>query len=170
MKSMIDLLKAYKKYDPASKSLFEIAFLYPGIKALFFHHLAHTFYKLQLYFLARLVSEMGRMITLIEIHPGAKIGKKLVMDHGAGIVIGETSVIGDDCILFHGVTLGGLNHDPIKRHPTLGHGVMVGAGAKVLGNIHLGHGVRVGANAVVTRDIPKGATVVGIPGRILPTD
>ncbi len=166
MKSMIDLLKAYKKYDPAARSLFEIAFLYPGVKALFCHRLAHTFYKLKLYFVARLVSELSRLATLIEIHPGARIGKRLVMDHGAGIVIGETSVIGNDCILFQGVTLGGMNHEPVKRHPTLGHGVMVGAGAKVLGNVHLGHGVRVGAGAVVTRNVPEGGTVVGIPGKI----
>ena len=163
---MINLLKAYKKYDPAAKSLFEIAFLYPGIKALLFHRLAHSFYKLKLYFLARLVSETARLVTLIEIHPGARIGKGLVIDHGIGIVIGETSTIGDDCILFQGVTLGGLNHEPVKRHPTLGNNVMVGAGAKILGNIHLGDKVRVGANAVVTKSIPKGATVVGVPGKI----
>lgn len=164
---MIDLLKAYKKYDPAAKSLFEILFLYPGIKALFFHRLAHIFYKLKLYFIARLVSELGRLITFIEIHPGARIGKRLVMDHGAGIVIGETSVIGNDCVLFQGVTLGGLSHKPVKRHPTLGHGVMIGAGAKILGDICLGDGVRVGANAVVTRNVPENATVVGIPGKTL---
>lgn len=164
---MIDLLKAYKKYDPAVKSLFEIALLYPGIKSLLFHRLAHGFYRLKLYFLARLISETARLLTLIEIHPGARIGKRLVIDHGAGIVIGETSIIGDDCVLFQGVTLGGVSHEPVKRHPTLGDRVMVGAGAKVLGNIHLEEGVRVGANAVVMRSVPKGATIVGIPGKII---
>lgn len=164
---MIDLLRAYKKYDPAAKSLFGVLFLYPGVKALFFHRLAHVFYKLKLYFMARLISELGRLLTLIEIHPGAEIGKRLVIDHGAGVVIGETSIIGDDCVLFQGVTLGGLSREPVKRHPTLGHKVMIGAGAKILGNIHLGHGTRVGANAVVTGDVPENATVVGVPGKIL---
>ncbi len=167
---MTDLLNAYKKHDPAAKSLFEIAFLYPGIKALLFHRMAHNFYKLKLHFLARLVSEIARLVTLIEIHPGARIGKRLVIDHGIGIVIGETSIIGDDCILFQGVTLGGLNHEPVKRHPTLGNKVMVGAGAKILGDIRLADGVRVGANAVVTKSIPKGTTVVGIPGKTLPVN
>ena len=167
---MVDLLKAYKKYDPAAKSLFEIVLLYPGIKSLLFHRLAHGFYRLRLYFLARFISELARLLTLIEIHPGARIGKRLVIDHGAGIVIGETSIIGDDCVLFQGVTLGGVSSESVKRHPSLGNGVMVGAGAKVLGNIQLGDGVRVGANAVVTRSVPKGVTVVGIPGKILPVN
>ena len=164
---MIDFLRAYKSYDPAAKSYFEIALLYPGPKAIFFHRIAHFFYSLKLHFFARLVSEFSRWLTLIEIHPGAKIGRRLVIDHGSGVVIGETAEIGDDCVIFHGVTLGGMNFDPVKRHATLGNKVLVGTGAKVLGPITLNNGSKVGANAVVTKDVPEGATVVGIPGKIV---
>jgi serine O-acetyltransferase len=158
---MIDFLQAFKKYDPAAKSLVEIALLYPGPKAILFHRVANLFYLQRLFFIARLISEISRWLTGIEIHPGAKIGKRLVIDHGMGLVIGETSEIGDDCILFHGVTLGGLKFENRKRHPTLGNRVLVGAGAKILGPITLGDGCRVGANAVVTKDVPAGATVIG---------
>lgn len=155
-----NFLMAYKQYDPAAKSLWEIALLYPGPKAIFFHRIAHSLYRNRMYFLARLVSEFSRWITGIEIHPGAKIGKRLVIDHGMGVVIGETSEIGDDCIIFHGVTLGGTKFDPVKRHPTVGNRVLIGTGAKVLGPITLGDGARIGANAVVTKSVEPGQTIV----------
>jgi serine O-acetyltransferase len=157
---MIELLKAYKNYDPAAKSYAEIFFLYPGPRAILFHRFAHFLYSIGQYFIARFVADISRTITGIEIHPGAKIGKRLVIDHGVGCVIGETSVIGDDCIIFHGVTLGGLKFDPVKRHPTVGNNVLIGAGAKVLGPIMIGNNSRIGANAVVMKDVPEGATIV----------
>ncbi len=156
---MRDLIKAYRNYDPAAKSNFEILFLYPGPKALCLHRIAHFFYKLKLYFCARLICELSRFLTGIEIHPGAQIGKRLVIDHGMGVVIGETAEIGDDCIIFHGVTLGGLKFDPVKRHPTVGHRVLIGTGAKVLGPVRIGDGARIGANAVVTKDVEANTTV-----------
>lgn len=162
-----ELIQAYRSYDPAAKSDVEIFFLYPGPKSIGMHRLAHWFYGLEFFFLARLVAEISRWMTGIEIHPGAKIGKRLVIDHGMGVVIGETSEIGDDCIIFHGVTLGGMQFDPVKRHPTVGNKVMIGAGAKILGPLHLGDGVRIGANAVITKDVPAGRTAVGNPMRIL---
>jgi serine O-acetyltransferase len=161
MNTVIEFLRTYKNYDPAAKSLLEIALLYPGPKALLCHRCAHFFYQLDLFFLARLMAEIGRWLTGIEIHPGAQIGKRLVIDHGVGVVIGETAVIGDDCIIFHGVTLGGLKFDPVKRHPTVGNKVLIGTGAKVLGPIHVGDGAMIGANAVVIRDVPAGATMIG---------
>jgi len=162
---MLDFLKAYKNYDPAARSLLEIALLYPGPRAIFFHRIANFFYGLGLYFLARLVSEKGRLLSQIEIHPGAKIGKRLVIDHGCGVVIGETSEIGDDCILYHGVTLGGVSPKNTKRHPTLGDRVLVGAGAKILGPIHIGSDSKVGANSVVMKSAPEKSTLVGMPAR-----
>lgn len=159
--AVYDLLKTYKNYDPAAKSLWEIALLYPGPKALLCHRIAHALYEARLFFLARLVAEISRWMTGIEIHPGAQIGRRLVIDHGVGVVIGETAVIGDDCIIFHGVTLGGLKFDPVKRHPTVGNHVLIGTGAKVLGPITIGDKALIGANAVVTKDVPPGATVVG---------
>jgi serine O-acetyltransferase len=164
---MIDFLKAYKNYDPAAKSYLEILLLYPGVRAMFFHRISHFFYKIRLFFMARLISELARLLTLIEIHPGAQIGKRLVIDHGAGLVIGETTIIGDDCILYHGVTLGGVSTQDVKRHPTLGNHVLVGAGAKILGPITLMDHVKVGANSVVTKDVPANMTAVGIPAKIL---
>jgi serine O-acetyltransferase len=158
---MIELVKAYKNYDPAAKSYLEILLLYPGPRALFFHRIAHAFYSVNLFFLARLVSEISRLLSGIEIHPGAKIGRRLVIDHGMGCVIGETAVVGNDCIIFHGVTLGGLKFNATKRHPTIGNNVLIGAGAKVLGPITVSDNARVGANAVVIKDVPEGATVVG---------
>jgi len=157
---IIELLHTYKSYDPAAKSLWEIGLLYPGPKALFFHRCAHWFYSKRLFFTARLVAEMSRNMTGIEIHPGARIGRRLVIDHGMGVVIGETAEIGDDCIIFHGVTLGGIKFDPVKRHPTVGNRVMIGTGAKVLGPIKLGDGSRIGANAVVIKDVDPEAVVV----------
>jgi serine O-acetyltransferase len=158
---VIQFLRAYKNYDPAAKSYLEIIFLYPGPKAVALHRLSHLLYRCRLYFMARFISEFSRWLTGIEIHPGARLGARLVIDHGMGIVIGETAEVGDDCIIFHGVTLGGVKFDPIKRHPTVGNKVMIGAGAKVLGPVNLGDGVRVGANSVVTKDIPAGMTWTG---------
>lgn len=163
----MDFLRAYKSYDPAAKSLLEIALLYPGPKAILFHRLAHFFYRYRLFFFARSLSEFSRFLTGIEIHPGARLGQRLVIDHGMGLVIGETSEVGDDCILFHGVTLGGINFVQGKRHPTVQSRVLVGAGAKILGPITLGEACRIGANAVVTKDIPPGKTAVGNPLKIL---
>lgn len=163
---MIDYLKAYKKYDPAAKSLLEIALLYPGPKAMFFYRIAHLLYSLRLFLFSRFVSEIARFLTGIEIHPGAKIGKRLVLDHGMGIVIGETAEIGNDCIIFHGVTLGGMKFDPVKRHPTLGDRVLVGAGAKILGNVLIGSDSKIGANSVVTKDIPSFSIARGVPATI----
>jgi serine O-acetyltransferase len=163
---MLDFLMAYKKYDPAAKSLFEIALLYPGPKAILFHRIASCLYKIRLFFFARLFCELGRWLTGIEIHPGAKIGKRLVIDHGMGVVIGETAEVGDDCIIFHGVTLGGMRFEDCKRHPTIGNKVVIGTGAKVLGAILIGNNAKIGANAVVTEAVPENVTVVGIPAKI----
>lgn len=154
------LLDTYRTYDPAAKSLWEIALLYPGPKALVMHRLAHLFYKAELFFLARLVAELSRWLTGIEIHPGATLGHRLVIDHGYGVVIGETAVVGDDCVIFHGVTLGGIKFDPVKRHPTVGNKVMIGTGAKILGPITIGDGAMIGANSVVVKDVPAGAVMV----------
>lgn len=156
----IETLQTYKAYDPAAKTLWEIALLYPGPKAMTFHRAANWLYRRKLFFVARLIAEIGRWLTGIEIHPGATIGRRLVIDHGMGVVIGETAVIGDDCIIFHGVTLGGVKFDPVKRHPTIGNHVLIGTGAKVLGPIRLGDRCRIGANAVVTKDVPEGAVIV----------
>lgn len=163
---MLDFLRAYKNYDPAAKSLLEVALLYPGPKAMLLYRIAHCFYKMDLFFIARFFSEVARLLTGIEIHPGAKIGQRFVIDHGLGIVIGETCEIGDDCLIFQGVTLGGVSFENKKRHPTLMNKVVLGAGCKVLGPITLGEYSRVGANSVVVKDVPAGATVVGIPAVI----
>lgn len=157
---MFDFIKAYKKYDPAAKSYLEIILLYPGPRAILFHRVAHFFYNIRLFFIARLIADISRTLTGIEIHPGAQIGRRLVIDHGVGCVIGETAIIGDDCIIFHGVTLGGLKFDPIKRHPTIGHRVLIGTGAKVLGPIHVGDDSKIGANAVVIKDVSPGTVLV----------
>jgi serine O-acetyltransferase len=157
---VFELIRAYRKYDPAAKSWLEIFLLYPGPKAIALYRVAHFLYSIRIYFFARLLSEIARLLTGIEIHPGAKIGRRLVIDHGVGVVIGETAVIGDDCIIFHGVTLGGLRFEPVRRHPTLGDRVLVGTGAKVLGNISIGHDCRIGANAVVSMDIPPHTRVM----------
>ncbi len=165
---MMTLIKAYKNYDPAAKSYAEIFFLYPGPRAIFFHRIAHFLYELKFYFVARLVADISRTLTGIEIHPGAKIGQRLVIDHGVGCVIGETAVVGDDCIIFHGVTLGGLKFDNVKRHPTVGNHVLIGTGAKVLGPITIGNGARIGANAVVMKDLAAGSTIVAPPSIEIP--
>lgn len=161
----MSLLEAYRKNDPAARSLLEVALLYPGVKALLLHRVAHQLYTWGVPFFPRLVCEISRLITGIEIHPGARIGKNLVIDHGMGVVIGETAEIGDDCLIFHGVTLGGKGGFG-KRHPTVGNRVMIGAGAKLIGNITIGDDAKVGANSVVTKNIPNGATAFGIPARV----
>jgi len=153
--------------DPAARTRLEILLTYPGVHALLVYRLAHWLWRHGWRLPARLLSAFGRWVTGIEIHPGARIGKAFFIDHGMGVVIGETAEIGDDCTLYHGVTLGGTSWQPGKRHPTLGRGVIVGAGAKVLGPIHVGDGARIGSNAVVVKDVPAGATVVGVPGRIV---
>lgn len=166
---MFDFLKAYKHYDPAAKSYLEIFFLYPGPRAVFIHRIAHFLYSIGLYFIARLVADISRTITGIEIHPGATIGKRLVIDHGVGCVIGETAEIGDDCVIFHGVTLGGVKFEKKKRHPTVGNRVLIGAGAKVLGPIKVGDDAKIGANAVVMKEVPNGAIIVAPASVQLPT-
>ncbi len=153
--------------DPAARNVFEVLTTYPGLHALQMHRLAHGLWKRGFKWLARFISTISRWLTGIEIHPGAKIGRRFFIDHGMGVVIGETAEIGDDCTLYHGVTLGGTSWQKGKRHPTLGNDVVVGAGAKVLGPIEIGDGARIGSNAVVVKPVPGGATVVGIPGRIV---
>ena len=156
-----------QRKDPAARSVLEVILLYPGFHILVYHRIAHWLYKRKRFFLARWVSQSGRHHTGIEIHPGAQIGRRLVIDHGTGIVIGETAVIGDDCLLYQGVTLGGTGKDIGKRHPTLGNNVMVGCGAKLLGPFTVGDNARIAANSVVLRDVPQDATVVGVPGRVV---
>ncbi len=151
--------------DPAARNVFEIVTTYPGIHAITFHRMNHWLWQRGFKWLARFLSNVPRWYTGIEIHPGATIGRRFFIDHGMGIVIGETAEIGDDCSLYHGVTLGGTSWQPGKRHPTLKNNVVVGAGAKVLGPITLNDGARIGSNAVVVKDVPKDATVVGVPGR-----
>lgn len=153
--------------DPACRSIIEAILLYPGFHALFFYRIAHFFYCRNLFFIARLISQIARHITGIEIHPGAKIGRRLFIDHGMGIVIGETSTIGDDCTIYHNSTLGGTGKDKYKRHPDLGNNVMVGSGAKILGPIKIGNNVKIGANCVVLKDVPAYSTIVGIPGNVV---
>ena len=154
--------------DPAARSTWEVLTCYPGFHALVWHRtLAHPLWRAGLRWLARWMAHWGRWLTGIEIHPGATIGRRVFIDHGMGIVIGETAVIGDDCTLYHGVTLGGTSWRKGKRHPTLGRGVVIGAGAKVLGPIEVGDGAKIGSNAVVVRDVPAEATAVGIPARVV---
>lgn len=154
----------YEK-DPAIKSKMEV-FLYPSFHATINHKLAHWLYTKKMFFLARLISTISRFFTGIEIHPGAKIGKRVFFDHGIGVVIGESAIVGDDCVIYHGVTLGNLKPVGFKRHPTIGNNVMIGAGAKILGNIVIGNNVVVGANSVVMKDVPDNVNVVGVPGQI----
>lgn len=156
--------------DPAARNAFEVLTTYPGLHALLFHRLSHAIWTLGLRWVARVISALSRWLTGIEIHPGAKIGRRFFIDHGMGVVVGETAEIGDDCTLYHGVTLGGTSWEKGKRHPTLSNNVVVGAGAKVLGPIVLGVGARIGSNAVVVKDVPDGATVVGVPGRVVGAD
>jgi serine O-acetyltransferase len=153
--------------DPAARNWLEVLFCYPGLQALLFHRFAHWLYSIGIPFIPRLISHLARFFTGIEIHPGATIGQGVFIDHGMGVVIGETAIIGDYTLIYQGVTLGGTGKECGKRHPTVGENVVVGAGAKVLGNIHIGNNVRIGAGSVVLRDVPSDCTVVGIPGRII---
>ena len=153
--------------DPAARNYFEILTTYPGVHALILHRLAHFLWSIKLKLIARIFSHLARILTGIEIHPGAQIGRRFFIDHGMGVVIGETSIIGDDCTLYHGVTLGGTTWKKGKRHPTLKNNVVIGAGAKVLGPITLGNNSKVGSNAVVVNDIPNDSTAVGIPAKII---
>ncbi|MBR5489831.1 MAG: serine O-acetyltransferase [Oscillospiraceae bacterium] len=162
-----ELIEAYKARDPAARSSMEILLLYPGIKAVRAHRRANWCYKHGHFFLARLISQRSRRRTGIEIHPGATIGKRLVIDHGMGIVIGETAEIGDDCLIYHGVTLGGTGKDSGKRHPTIGNNVLIGNGAKILGPFKVGDNSRIAANSVVLTEIPPDSTAVGVPARIV---
>jgi len=153
--------------DPAARTHWEIITTYPGVHALLIHRLSHWIWRKRFFWLARFIAHISRWMTGIEIHPGATIGRRVFIDHGMGVVIGETAVIGDDCTLYHGVTLGGTSWNKGKRHPTLEQGVVIGAGAKVLGPITIGKGAKIGSNAVVVKDVPENATAVGIPARIL---
>jgi len=153
--------------DPAARNWLEVVTCYPGLQALLFHRFAHWLYRLGIPFLPRFISHFARFLTGIEIHPGAQIGKGVFIDHGMGVVIGETAIVGDYSLIYQGVTLGGTGKESGKRHPTLGECVVVGAGAKVLGNIQIGNDVRIGAGSVVLRDVPSDCTVVGVPGRIV---
>ncbi|HHD2734898.1 serine O-acetyltransferase EpsC [Clostridium perfringens] len=154
------------KNDPAARTKLEVLLLYQSIHVLIFYRIAHGLYKIKLFFLARLISQLGRFFTGIEIHPGAKIGKGLFIDHGMGVVIGETAEIGDNVTIYHGVTLGGTGKDKGKRHPTIGNNVIIGCGAKILGPISIGDGAKIGANSVVLKNVPKEKTAVGIPAVI----
>ncbi len=153
--------------DPAARNAWEVITCYPGFHAILVHRASHRLWQAGFKWLARFVSHLGRWLTGIEIHPGAQIGRRFFIDHGMGVVIGETAEIGDDCTLYHGVTLGGTSWNKGKRHPTLGKGVVVGAGAKILGPIEIGDGAKIGSNAVVVKDVPAGATAIGIPARIV---
>jgi serine O-acetyltransferase len=168
---VLDTLKAdfrsIFERDPAARSGLEVLFCYPGLQAIWMHRLAHWLYVLGLPLIPRMISHLSRFLTGIEIHPGAQLGRGVVIDHGMGVVIGETAILGDYCLIYQGVTLGGTGKETGKRHPTLGDNVVVGAGAKVLGNLNIGHNVRIGAGSVVLREVPSDCTVVGIPGRIV---
>ena len=153
--------------DPAARNVLEVILCYPGLHAIWMHRIAHFFWKKNLKTLARFISHINRFLTGIEIHPGAKIGKRFFIDHGMGVVIGETTEIGDDVTIYHQVTLGGVSTKKGKRHPTIGNNVVIGAGAKILGPIKIGNNVKIGANSVVIKDVPDNSTVVGIPGKIV---
>jgi len=160
-------IKAIRERDPAARSALEVALLYPGFHAIMLHRPAHRLYRQRAFFRARMISQLSRFLTGIEIHPGAKIGRGVLIDHGSGVVIGETAVVGDNCILYQGVTLGGTGKDKGKRHPTLGKNVTVGSGAKVLGPFKIGDNSKIASNAVVLKPVPAGATSVGVPARVV---
>ncbi len=163
-------IKTIFERDPAAKSYLEVILCYPGLHAVICHRFAHGLYRRRMFFLARFISQISRFFTGIEIHPGAVIGKRLFIDHGSGIVIGETTEIGDDVTLYQGVTLGGTGKDKGKRHPTIGHNVTIGSGAKILGPITIGHNAKIGAGAVVVRCIPPNSTAVGVPAHVVRKD
>lgn len=160
-------IASIRERDPAARSALEVILCYAGLHAIWFHRFDHWLWSHHLRLLARWLSECARMVTGIEIHPGAEIGRRVFIDHGMGVVIGETSVVGDDVTIFQGVTLGGTGKEKGKRHPTIGNGVVLGSGAKVLGNIRVGHNCRVGAGSVVLRDVPDDSTIVGVPGHVI---
>ncbi|MDZ7372623.1 MAG: serine O-acetyltransferase [candidate division KSB1 bacterium] len=162
----LDEIRSAFKYDPAARNVLEVILAYPGVHAIWLHRIAHFLWRLRIPVLPRLISHFTRFLTGIEIHPGARIGRGVFIDHGAGVVIGETAEIGDECVLYQGVTLGGTSFTKGKRHPTLEDHVVVGAGAKILGNIRIGRHSRIGANAVVLKSVPPHSVVVGVPGRI----
>ncbi len=162
-----DDIKCVRERDPAARNTWEIAFLYSGLHAVWGHRLAHWFWRRKIFLIARTVSQFNRFLTGIEIHPGALIGSGFFIDHGMGVVIGETAQVGDNVTLYHGVTLGGVSTERGKRHPTIENNVVIGAGAKILGAIHIGEGSRIGANAVVVKDVPPDSVVVGIPGQVV---
>ena len=167
IKNMHEDIRAAMDRDPAARSAWEVFFLYPGLHALWWHRVANFFYRHKLYFIARVISQWNRFFTQIEIHPGATIGKRFFIDHGAGVVIGETSEIGDDVLMYQGVVLGGTTLKKKKRHPTIGNNVVIGSRAIVLGAITVGDGARIGSGSVVIKSVPPGCTVVGVPGRIV---
>lgn len=164
---MFDTIKLIREKDPAADSLLCILLFYSGLHAIFLHKIAHFFYKRKLKFISKLIAALSKLFTNIEIHPAASIGRRFFIDHGTGVVIGETTIIGDDVTIYQGVTLGGTGKQSGKRHPTIGNNVVIGAGAKILGSFTVGNNVNIGANSVVLSDIPDNSTVVGIPGRIV---
>jgi len=166
---LFDTARSIKQRDPAAKSILEVLLLYPGVQALFYYRIAHQLYRMRLFLVARMISQWARWLTGIEIHPGAQIGRRLFIDHGMGVVIGETAIVGDDCTIYHGVTLGGKHGIEGKRHPTIKNNVTLGSNSQIIGNITLGNHVTVGAGAVVTKDVIDYLTVVGIPARPIPS-
>ena len=162
---LAETIRAYRQRDPAARSNLEVVLCYPGLHAVAIHAVSSFFWRRRLYMLGRFISHLGRFFTGIEIHPGARLGRRLIIDHGMGVVIGETAEVGDDVYIYHQVTLGGISTEQGKRHPTIGNNVIIGAGAKVLGAILIGDNARIGANAVVVSPVPAGTTVVGIPAR-----
>ena len=163
--SIKDQIASIKKRDPAARSILEILLCYPGLHALFFHRISNFLWRYHLYLIARFISHIGRVLTAIEIHPAAKIGKRFFIDHGAGVVIGETAEIGNDVHIYHQVTLGAITSEKVKRHPTVGNGVIIGSGAKLLGPITIGDNAKIGANAVVINDVSAGSSMIGIPAK-----
>lgn len=169
-RTLVEDIKCVFERDPAARSILEVVLCYPGFHAILFHRIAHFFYNKRLFLLARIISQISRALTGIEIHPGARIGKRFFIDHGMGVVIGETTEIGDNVTLYQGVTLGGTGKEKGKRHPTIGNNVVIGAGAKVLGSIEIGDNTKIGAGAVVVKPVPPNCTVVGVPGRVVIKD
>jgi serine O-acetyltransferase len=168
--AFLDTVRSIKRRDPAAKSLLEVILLYPGVHAVAWYRLAHGFYRLRLFIVARMISQFARFLTGIEIHPGAKIGKRLFIDHGFGVVIGETSIVGDDVMMYHGVTLGSKSLVLTKRHPTIGDRVVLGAGCKIIGDVTIEHDSIIGANSVVSKSLPPHSIVGGVPARSLKKD
>ena len=166
-KELYEDAKNIKNKDPAARNILEVILLYQGFHILVLYRISHFLYKHKYFFSARVISQIGRLITGIEIHPGAKIGRRLFIDHGMGIVIGETSTVGNDCVIYHEVTLGGTGKENNKRHPDIGNNVIIGCGAKILGPIQIGDNVKIGANAVVLNNVEPGVTIVGVPGKVV---